>query len=44
METLIEWAKENYDLICWIIGLIGVIIAVISFVYELKRKRKEKQK
>ena len=40
MDTLITWAKENFDLISWIIGLIGVIIAVISLICELKRRKK----
>lgn len=40
MEEIWAWAKDNYDLIGWIVGLIGVVIAVISMLLELKKKKK----
>ena len=43
MEAITTWAKENYDLICLLVGVIGVIIAFISLIYEIK-KRKAKKK
>jgi len=42
MEGIWAWAKDNYDLIGWIVGLIGVVIAVISLLLELKKKRRDK--
>ena len=33
------WAKENYDLISLFVGVVGVIIAVISLMYEIKKKK-----
>ena len=42
METLMNWAKENYDLISLSVGFLGVVIAVISFCFELKRRRERK--
>ena len=38
------WAKENYDLIGLLVGLAGVVIAVISLFYELKKKKADKIK
>ena len=40
MDALINWAKENYDLITLFVGFLGVVIAVISLFFELKKKRK----
>ena len=45
MDSIITFAKENYDLITLFVGVIGVIIGFISLFYELKaRKRKKKEK
>lgn len=44
METIMAWAKENYDLIGLLVGLAGVVIAVISLFYELKKKKADKIK
>lgn len=45
MDSIITFAKENYDLITLLVGVIGVIIGFISLFYELKaRKRKKKEK
>ena len=38
MEGIWAWAKDNYYLIGWIVGLIGVVIAVISLLLELRDK------
>lgn len=44
MDTLITWAKENYNLISLLIGLIGIIIGFISLSHELnERKRKKRE-
>ena len=42
MEAIMIWAKENYDLICLLVGVIGVLISIIGIVYEIKKKRKDK--
>ena len=44
MDGIWAGAKDNYDLICWIVGLIGVVIAVISLVLELKNRKEGKVK
>ena len=44
MDTFMTWAKENYDLISLMVGLLGVGIAFISMIYEIKKKKKQKQK
>ena len=38
------WAKENFDLICLLVGLIGVVIAFISLIDEIKKKKNGKKK
>ena len=39
MDAMWDWAKENFDLISLLVGLIGVVIAVISLMYEIKKKK-----
>lgn len=39
---LMTWAKENYDLICLLVGLIGVVLAFISLFVEVKKKKAKK--
>ena len=43
MDAITTWAKENYDLISLFVGLVGVVIAVISLMYEIKKKKEKKQ-
>ena len=42
MNAIWDWAKENFNLISLFVGLIGVVIAVISLMYEIKKKKEEK--
>ena len=42
MDTITSWAKENFDMITLMVGLIGVIIAVISLFVEIKKKKNKK--
>lgn len=45
METLIHFAKENFQLITLLVGLLGVIVAVITLLHEINtRKRKKDNK
>ena len=43
MDALSTWAKENYNLISLFVGLIGVVVAFISLISEIK-KRNNKRK
>jgi hypothetical protein len=43
MDAIWDWAKENFDLISLFVGIIGVVIAVISLMYEIKKKKEKKQ-
>ena len=43
MDALSAWAKENFDLITLFVGFVGVVLACLSLVYELKKKRKNKK-
>ena len=40
MESILSWAKENYDLISLFVGIVGIVIAVISLVSEIKKKER----
>ena len=42
MDALISWAKENYDLISLLVGIIGIIIGFISVVHELNERKRKK--
>ena len=39
MDAISTWAKENFDLITLFVGFAGVLVAVISFIYEMKKKK-----
>lgn len=41
MDAMWDWAKHNYDLMSLLVGLVGIVIGVISLIYE-KRKKKSK--
>lgn len=34
-----SWAKENFDLIMLLVGLLGVVVSVISLIYEFKKNK-----
>lgn len=44
MDTVTTFLKENYYLVVLIVSVLGVLIAVISLIYELKKKSKNKKK
>lgn len=41
MESITAFLKENYDLVNLMVGALGVFVAVLALVYELKKKRKK---
>ena len=43
METIITWAKENYDLISLGVGVLGVLIGIISFIQAKKQVKQAKK-
>lgn len=44
MDSLFSFAKENFQIITLLFGLLSVLIAVISLVYEIKAKKRKKAK
>ena len=44
MDSIMSWAKENFDLICIIVGVLGVLVSVASLIYEIKAKKRNKKK
>jgi len=43
MDSIISFAKDNFDLITLIVGFIGVMMAVISLLVEVRKKRQQKK-
>ena len=43
METVTTFLKENYDLVTLLVGVLGVFIAFIALVYEMKKKSKNEK-
>lgn len=43
METVTALLKENFDLVNLLVGVLGVFIAFIALVYELKKRSKNKK-
>ncbi len=41
MDTIMSWAKENFQLITLFVGIVGVIVSIITVVYELKKKKEK---
>lgn len=44
MDSISTFLKENYDLVSLLVGVLGVMIAIIALVYELKKKKSGKKK
>lgn len=42
METLIHFAKENFQLITLLVGLLGVIVAVITLLHAINTHKRKK--
>ena len=43
MDSLTTFAKENFDLIVLFVSMVGVVLAFVSLIYELKKKKRKKQ-
>ena len=41
MEAIITWAKENYNLIVLAVGIAGIVIAVLSLILEMKKRKNQ---
>ena len=41
VDTMWDWAKENYNLLSLLVGLVGVVIGVVSLVYELRKRKRD---
>jgi hypothetical protein len=39
MDAISSWAKENYQLICLLVSIIGVIVGIITVIAEMKKKK-----
>ena len=44
MNGITTFLKENYDLVSLMVGLLGVVVACIAVVVELKKKKTDKKK
>ena len=43
MDTLINFAKENFQLITLLVGVLGVIVAFVDVLCEHNAKKRKKQ-
>jgi hypothetical protein len=43
MDSIISFAKDNFDFITLIVGFIGVMLAVISLLIEVRKKKEQKK-
>lgn len=43
MESISTWLKQHYELVSLAVGVLGVLIGVISVIYELKRRNNKKR-
>ena len=41
MDSIMTFAKENFDLISLFVGILGVVVAVVALIVEIKKKRKK---
>ncbi len=41
MDAISSWAKENYQLICLLVSIIGVIVGIITVIVEMKKKKEK---
>lgn len=41
MDAIWDWSKENYNLLSLLVGLVGVVIGVVSLVYELRKRKRD---
>ena len=41
MDVMWDWAKHNFDLISLFVGILGVVIGVVSLVYELRKRKRD---
>ena len=44
MDTLMSFAKENFQLITLFVGLLGVLVSIWAVYYEIKKRRKNEPK
>ncbi len=44
MDSLITFAKSNYDLIVLLVAVLGVVISTISVIYEIRKRKRNSEK
>jgi len=44
MDALVAWAKENFELICLLVGMAGVLVSIVALIHEIKVKRRNGKK
>ena len=42
MDSITEFVKQNYLLICLLVGLLGVVVGFISVIYEVNARKRKK--
>lgn len=44
MDSLFTFAKNNFDVITLLVAIVGVLVSIISFVYEVKKRKPNRKK
>lgn len=44
MDSISTFLKENYELIVLAVSMLGVLIAFIALIYEMKKAKQRKKK
>ena len=44
MDAFVSFCKENFQLVCLLVGFLGVLVSIVSVAYEIKRESAEKTK
>ena len=39
MDSMMTFAKENFDLISLVVGILGVVVAVVALIVEIMKRR-----
>ncbi len=44
MDSLITFAKDNFDLITLLLGVAGVVVGIVSLILEIKKRKHNSEK
>jgi len=42
MDAFVSFCKENFQLVCLLVGFLGVLVSIVSVAYEIKKRKRRK--